>query len=138
MSNELMATLVKEKMTKDKLSFRKAGDQVGVSHTTIQRVADGEQMDLPTTQKIADWLRIPLSTLLDLDSKTDDQLAKQIAAVLYREPQLATVFGEAMKRVLTGEMQPDTFRALAQYAAFQITTQGDVNEQASKKFETTT
>ena len=30
MSNELMATLVKEKMTKDKLSFRKAGDQVGV------------------------------------------------------------------------------------------------------------
>ena len=135
MSNELMATLVKEKMTKDRLSFRKAGDQVGVSHTTIQRVADGEQMDLPTTQKIADWLRIPLSTLLDLDSKTDDQLAKQIAAVLYREPQLATVFGEAMKRVLTGEMQPDTFRALAQYAAFQITTQGDVNEQASEGIE---
>jgi len=137
MSNELMAKLVQEKMTKDKISFRKAGDQVGVSHTTIQRAADGEQLDIPTTQKLANWLRIPLSTLLDLESKTDDQLAKQIAAVLYREPQLATVFGEAMRRVLTGEMQPDTFRALAQYAAFQIQTTGDVNEQVANNIETT-
>jgi cyanate lyase len=137
MSNELMATLINEKLTKDKLSFRKAAKQVGVAHTTIQRAADGEQMDVPTTQKIADWLGIPLTTLLDLDSKTDDQLAKQIAAVLYRSPQLATVFGEAMKRVLTGEMQPDTFRALAQYAAFQIQTQGAMNAQVSNNIETT-
>ena len=135
MSNELMATLIREKMTKDKLSFRRAGDQVGVSHTTIQRAADGEQMDVPTTQKIADWLGIPLTTLLDLDSPTEDQLAKQIAAVLYREPQLATVFGEAMRRVIAGEMQPDTFRALAQYAAFQIQTQGVMDAQSSNNVE---
>ena len=52
MSNELMATLIREKMTKDKLSFRRAGDQVGVSHTTIQRAGDGEQRGLGPVHRL--------------------------------------------------------------------------------------
>ncbi|HEX6305121.1 MAG TPA: hypothetical protein VFZ76_13085, partial [Anaerolineales bacterium] len=90
-----------------------------------------EPYDVGTAQKIADWLGVPLSTLLDTGGTPEDKdtLAAKIAAVIETEPRLARVFADAMDRVLSGEMSNKAFRDLAAYAAFkfQLTEENDDN-----------
>ena len=119
---ELLQSLIKDKMQRNDLSMRGAAAEIGISHTTLIRIMGGEPYDVPTAEKIADWLNVPVSTLLDLHEKGEDDLAKQIALVLRQEPALAKVFGEAMARLADGRIKPETIRALASYAAFQLET----------------
>jgi hypothetical protein len=49
-----------------------------------------------------------------------DALAAQMAAVLETEPKLAKVFGDAMQRVLDGQMDLGIFKDLAAYAGYRI------------------
>lgn len=119
---ETLARLIQERMAANALSMRQAGREIGIAHTTLIRILNGEPYDVATAQKIADWLGVPLSTLLDTGGTSEDKdtLAANIAAVLETEPRLARVFGDAMERVLNGEMSNETFRDLAAYAAFKI------------------
>ena len=128
---ETLARLIAERLAADGMSLRQAGREIGIAHTTLKRILDGEPYDVATAQKIAGWLGVPLSTLLDAGGPTEDKdaLAAQIAAVLETEPRLAEVFGKAMQRVLNGEMSNEAFRDLAAYAAFklQLTEENDAN-----------
>ena len=103
--------------------------EIGIAHTTLKRILDGEPYDVATTQKIAVWLGVPLSTLLDTGGPSEDKdtLAAKIAAVLETEPRLARLFGDAMDCVLSGAMSNEAFRDLAAYAAFklQLTEEAD-------------
>ena len=118
--SELIKKLVMEKMRKNDLSMRSAAANIGVSHTTLIRILHDEPYDVPTAEKVANWLNVPVSTLLDINQPGEDGLARQIALVLRQEPALAKVFGEAMARVLEGSMTLETMRSLVSYAAFQI------------------
>lgn len=128
---DTIARLLEERMGERGLSLRKAGREIGVAHTTLARILNGEPYDVPTAEKIADWLGMPLSTLLDTGGASEDRetLAAKIAAVLETEPRLARVFGDAMERVLNGEMSNEAFRDLAAYAAFklQLVEENDAN-----------
>ena len=128
--NDLTIRLIREKMARNTLSMRGASLQIGVSHTTMQRTLNGEPYDVPTAEKIAKWLHVPVSTLLDLSGDGQDALAKQIAVILVQEPKLAEIFAEAVGRVIKGKMSLETFRALASYAAFQLqlTEKGEVSQ----------
>ena len=126
-----LARLIEERMGAEVKSLRRAGREIGIAHTTLKRILEGEPYDVSTAQKIADWLGVPLSTLLDSGGTSEDKdtLAAQIAAVLETEPRLAEVFGRAMQRVLSGKMSNEAFRDLAAYAAFkiQLTEENDDN-----------
>lgn len=117
-----LARLIEERMAAQGMSLRQAGREIGIAHTTLKRILEGEPFDVATAQKIADWLGVPLSTLLDTEGASDDPdtLAAKIAAVIETEPRLARVFGDAMDRVLNGEMSNEAFRDLAAYAAFKF------------------
>jgi transcriptional regulator with XRE-family HTH domain len=119
---DTIARLLEERMKERGLSLRKAGREIGLAHTTLVRILRGEPYDVSSGEKIADWLGVPLSTLLDTRgaSEDTDTLAAKIAAVLETEPRLARVFGDAMERVLNGEMSNEAFRDLAAYAAFKL------------------
>ena len=60
------------------------------------------QIRITSNQKIADWLGVTPTSIIDAEGVGKDALATQIAAVLEMEPKLAQVFGEAMQRVLDG------------------------------------
>jgi len=122
MMTDLMQSLIRDKMQRNDLSMRSAAAQIGVSHTTLIRIINGEPYDVQTAEKIANWLNVPVSTLLDLHEPGEDGLAKQISLVLRQEPALAKVFGEAMTRLAAGRISMETVRALAAYAAFQLGT----------------
>ena len=119
---EILARLIEERMAAAGMSLRQASREIGIAHTTLKRILDGEPYDVATAQKIADWLGVPLSPLLDTrgTSQDKDTLAAKIAAVIETQPRLARVFGDAMDRVLKGEVSNEAFRDLAAYAAFKL------------------
>ena len=120
--SDLVSVLITDKMQREGLSQRKAAAEIGITHTTLRRVINGEPYDIPTAKKLSKWLGVNTSTLLDVEPEFDDEqeLAQAIAAILMTEPTLKNVFREAMKRVQTGEMEPQTLREIASYAAFKL------------------
>jgi hypothetical protein len=88
-------------------------------------------------EKIADWLGVPLSTLLDTGgaSENTDTLAAKVAAILGTQPRLARVFGDAMDRVLNGEMSNEAFRDLAACAAFKFQLVEERDRKSSQQSE---
>lgn len=120
--NDIVSALINDKMQQQGLSLRQASMQIGITHTTLRRIIDGKAYDVPTAKKVSKWLGINTSTLLDIPADLDDEaaLAQQIAAVLNAEPTLKNVFREAVKRVQTGEMKPQTLKEIASYAAYRL------------------
>jgi transcriptional regulator with XRE-family HTH domain len=135
--NATLARLIEERMAAGGMSLRQAGREIGIAHTTLKRILDGEPYDVATAQKIADWLGVPLSTLLDTGGTSEDKatLAAKIAAVIETEPRLARVFGDAMDRVLKGEVSNEAFRDLAAYAAFKFQLTGENDDNTSQQPE---
>jgi transcriptional regulator with XRE-family HTH domain len=114
------SALLKAAIQSRGISNRKAAEEIGVAHTTLQRVLEGDPFDMATAEKISAWLDIPLSTLLDTRGDSPDALAATISAVLREEPRLAGIFGEAMERVLSGQMSMEGYRQLLAYTAFAL------------------
>jgi transcriptional regulator with XRE-family HTH domain len=124
----MLGVLAQERVNQRGLGLRAAAREIGIAHTTLARAIQGEDVDLATAQKIADWLGVTPTSIIDAEGVGKDALAAQIAAVLEMEPKLAEVFGEAMQRVLDGQMDLATFKELAAYAAYRINTiEGDAN-----------
>ena len=112
--------LLKEELDKRHLSFRAAAREISVAHTTLIRIINGEPCDVPTLQKIAAWLGVAPSSLVDTMDQANTELSTAIAAVISAEPKLAIVFLEASKRLSKGEMTPQELRELVYYAAFRF------------------
>ncbi|MGD8753866.1 MAG: hypothetical protein PVG14_20720 [Anaerolineales bacterium] len=113
--------LIRDALDQRKLSVRAAAREVGVSHTTLLRALDGENMDMPTIEKIAEWMGIRPSLLIDLAvhaSREDDDLVRSVAAFIRQDPEIAEVFQRAVNRVENGKMSPSMVRKLVRYAAF--------------------
>jgi len=112
--------LLKEELDRRHLSFRAAAREINVAHTTLIRILNGEPCDVPTLQKIATWLGVAPSSLVDTMDQANTELSSAIAAVISAEPKLATVFLEASKRLSEGRMTPQELRELVYYAAFRF------------------
>jgi hypothetical protein len=65
---------------------------------------------------------------VNTDDEGFDGLATRIATLLQAEPKLARIFSEAMDRVTRGEMSPQSFRDLAEYASFRLQIPINVEE----------
>jgi len=112
--------LLKEELDRRHLSFRAAAREINVAHTTLIRIINGEPCDVPTLQKIAAWLGVAPSSLVDTMDQANTELSTAIAAVISAEPKLAQVFIEASKRLSEGKMTPGELRELAYYAMFRF------------------
>ena len=124
----MLGVLAQERVNQRGLGLRAAAREIDIAHTTLARAIQGDDIDLATAQKIADWLGVTPTSIIDAEGVGKDALAAQIAAVLEMEPKLAEVFGDAMQRVLDGRMDLSIFTELAAYAAYRINTaEGDAN-----------
>lgn len=107
----LLVTALKEKG----LSLRQASKTIGISTTTLSRIANGESYDMDTMLKICKWLGTTPSSILDMEA---GKLAPTIAAMIETYPELADVFSNAVKKILRGEVPPETISEIANYIAF--------------------
>lgn len=62
----MLQELVKQALHDRRKSIRRAASEIGIAHTTLNRIIDGQPYDLDTAQKICDWLRVDLATILSI------------------------------------------------------------------------
>lgn len=117
-----LSAILELEISRRNKSIRKISEEIGVTHTTMVRALKGEQVTLETILKIATWMKVAPSVLIDSDGKGEDALIRQVALILKAEPRLGKVLQEALERVSEGRMSPDVFRDLASYAAYRLDT----------------
>ena len=114
----MLQNVLQGAMDEQGLSARKVGEMLDVSHTTILRALRGEQIDLDTLIKIANWLKIRPSTLLDTfgDERTEDKVSVLVQAY----PELQEVLEKAAEAVESGQANPAIINDIVAYATFRI------------------
>ncbi len=118
--------LLEAEMRDRRLSMREAAEEIGVTHTTIGRILRGRPVSVTTLTNVARFLRIDPGDLLET-GKENEQLIKNIALVLEREPALAGVMQEVAEKVNSGEVPQETFREIVRYALWRLKDSGDPN-----------
>jgi transcriptional regulator with XRE-family HTH domain len=115
----MLQNVLKGIMDEQNLSARDVGSILQVSHTTVLRALRGEQIDLDTLIKIAQWLNIRPSALLDTlgdEANVDDKISMLVQAY----PELREVLEKAAEAVEDGLADPGIIKDIVSYAEFRI------------------
>lgn len=121
----MLQTVLQKAMNDRGLSSHTAAEEIGCSHTTILRALRGERVDVDTIIKIANWLKIRPSELLN--SMADTSLADQIAVLLSHSRELEAELKDAVERVEAGVLDPAVLRDIVSYALYKLNTAGADN-----------
>jgi transcriptional regulator with XRE-family HTH domain len=127
---KVLPKLIQEKMHKDELSLREAGEQIGISHMTVARALRGEQIDFRVIESIAQWLGVPTKTLIETHFD-DNKLAFQIAGILETYPKLAQAASELLIEIKEGRIKPEVMADAFAYAIYVSSIKSGVS--SSKK-----
>lgn len=119
----MLQNVLEGAMKEKNLSARDVGKILGVSHTTVLRALQGEQIDLATLIKIAEWLKIRPSNLLDTLGDGADIDAK-ILVLSEAYPELRVVLEKAAEAVEAGQADPAIIKDIVAYAEFRIQSAG--------------
>ena len=119
-----MLDILLQRAMRDKgLSSHKAAEAIGTSHTTILRALKGEAVDVETIIKIANFLNVRPSELLN-SMATDATLPDQLATLLSHSRELEEQLRDAMERVRAGELKPETVADIVSYAVYKLNQAG--------------
>jgi transcriptional regulator with XRE-family HTH domain len=127
-----LSELLSERLDLLGMSVRKAADKIGVSHATVARAANGETVEVDTFVKIADFLGVPLNSLLD-DVETPDEVYEQISVVFTIEPELKNVLTRIAKKIEAKTIDPKILSELAGFASYRLHEQEIANKVAEEK-----
>jgi hypothetical protein len=112
--------IIEEKMSRRNLSTCTAARQIGVAHTTLERVLQGKPAGLDTLVLTCDWLKVRVSTVLCFQQGGKDKLAYKISLLLEKYPDLARWFKKAANAVETGDIQVEVLREILGYTIFTL------------------
>jgi transcriptional regulator with XRE-family HTH domain len=89
-------------LVRKRLSVRSAAKEIGVSHTTVNRILAGGPFDLETAIKIAAWMGVKLSALLDAETGNDDEIVEFVPGLkgALMEARLLIQSGDAPTTIL--------------------------------------
>lgn len=119
----MLQNVLEGAMKENGLSARDVGKILGVSHTTVIRALQGEAIDLSTLIKMAEWLKIRPSVLLDTlgdEAKVDAKIEMLTEAY----PELRTVLEKAAQAVEEGKADPTIIKDIVAYAEYRIQNAG--------------
>jgi len=105
------------------LSARDVGKILNVSHTTVIRALQGEQIDLSTLIKLAEWLKIRPSVLLDTLGD-EAEVGAKIEFLTEAFPELRIVLEKAAEAVEAGQADPAIIKDIVAYAEYRIQNAG--------------
>lgn len=125
------STLVRQAIEKRGLSIRAAAREIGVAHTTLNRVIDGQDIDVGTIVKVCDWLGVPVSTALNTFS-SKETLPEKLAVLIEAEPKLKEVFEQAMGDLENGSLSTNDLSDIVSYAAYKINLKREVSNVESQ------
>jgi transcriptional regulator with XRE-family HTH domain len=114
-----IALLLEEEMRKRRLSFREVAEEIGVTHTTISRILRGRPVSVTTLTNVARFLKVDPGNLLNADN-SEDQISKDIAAIVDQQPALASVLHSAAEKARRGEIPAEVFQDITRYAIWRL------------------
>jgi transcriptional regulator with XRE-family HTH domain len=122
----MLPTILQRELDNREISAHTAAAEIGTSHTTILRALKGERVDVETLIKIANWLKVRPSDLLNSMADTPDTTtADQLALLLSRSPELEAELKDAMRRVQAGVLDEAVIREIISYAVYKMNTSGE-------------
>ncbi len=129
----MLRRLLEEELKRRGMTVREAAKEIGVSHTTIYDIIKKDRpMQVETANLICKWLGVSLTTAVSNPSE-QDQTAAVIAVLLRKVPELGRVFQEAATAVTDGEMKPEDFLAVIEFAAFQIQKRKELSKEREQE-----
>lgn len=115
----MLQTILLRKMRESNLSQREASRLIGVSHMTIGRVLDGQQVELDTLDAIAKWLGLPLATVLEARNDRLEPSA-QLQLLMGMSPKLSQALHNAYDAISSGNATPDLLDQMADFLEFRL------------------
>jgi transcriptional regulator with XRE-family HTH domain len=112
----MLQIMLKDRMKQFNLSSHTAAAEIGTSHTTILRILHGQPADTGTLIKIANWMKIRPSELLN--SYSDTELADNLAAVMSHSPELEEVMRNIVADIKSEKLDPEILRDIASFATY--------------------
>lgn len=126
--------ILKERMEMEGLSLRSAAEKIGTSHSTVARAVNGETLDVDSMKKICDWLGVTIDDVLDVKEEQED-IYRQIAAVISIEPEFERVFQEIFDGIENGSLSKEVLREVAAFASYRVALgkKEEVKEEVAEK-----
>ncbi|MGD8405300.1 MAG: helix-turn-helix domain-containing protein [Anaerolineales bacterium] len=119
----MLKNLLEGAMKEKNLSSRDLGAILDLSHTTILKALQGDQVDLTTLIKMAEWLKIRPSSLLDTLGDGAD-IDDKILVLSEAYPELRVVLEKAAEAVEAGQADPAIIKDIVAYVEFRIQSAG--------------
>jgi transcriptional regulator with XRE-family HTH domain len=130
----MLAEILRIEMKDKGLALRTAAGEIGVSHTTLARAMRGETVDFETLVRIASWLNMSVSSVVNtFDEDEESAVLNGIAALVEAEPELREVFLDAGRMVANGQISTNDLKDIAAYAAYRLNAAKGhtINDQSS-------
>ena len=109
----MLRNFLNEKITRNRLSVRAAAREIGVSHTTLNRVLEGSQLDLDTFIKFCEWLNVRPATMLGMETGNTLEILNEF-------PELRDALTDASRMIAEGRASSDFIRDVEAYIRFKV------------------
>jgi hypothetical protein len=113
---KMIDQILQGEIRKRGMSVRQAAREIGIAHTTLQRVMDGKHADLVSYSKISSWVGVELPTLLELKQQGD--VSTQIQSLLEKNPRLLAEFQERIRDGVS--ISPNVLEDIVEYIVFKL------------------
>ena len=123
----MIKNILESKITKNKLSIRSAAKEIGIAHTTLNRVLVGGNFDLETIQKISKWIGVKPAELLGFE--TNDDVSLLVSSI----PGFKEILIKAVEKVKTGELKVSVLADISAYARFRVEENGGIHREGGIK-----
>lgn len=116
----MLQRMLQEEIRSRGISIREASRQIGLSHSTVFRVLDGKQLDLPTIELICKWLGINTSEVLRLPKSQSPTTADKLAVLISRNPRLSAAMDRLVEMYENKELEAVVVADVLAYISFRV------------------
>lgn len=116
----MLAKLLKTALDEREISVREAAQEMGVSHTTVHRVLNGENPAHVTLLKITNWLGTPAEAFAVVERSSVDGIAGQLLVFIEKNPKLREEFTKVLKAYREGEINEHDVEDIINYVNYRL------------------
>ena len=119
----MLAQILKARMNKSGQSGRTVAKEIGISNSTLSNVLKEQVVDLATMVKIAEWLDINPSSIINvhLDGEKSE-LSEKIDVLIEADPELKAMFTIMADEYTRGIITAEDIKEILNYVQFKVSS----------------